>query len=110
MTASGAGLSFTLLVFHTSSGMSPFRPNHLLRFSRITSRALHVTKTQIVDERFIARPTHMASDMSKLVQQTEPEVIEPIIAQGQPNNGCTVGELQRRTVECVRGKCSRYTR
>jgi hypothetical protein len=68
-------------------------------FSRITSRALHVTKTQIIDERFIARPAHMAADMSKLMQQAEPEVIEPIIAQGEPDNGCTIGKLKRRTVE-----------
>ena len=28
-------------------------------FSRIASRALHVTKTQIIDERFIARPAQI---------------------------------------------------
>src|SRR5918992_4906589 len=68
-------------------------------FSRITSRGVHVAKTQIIDECFIFRVAHMATDMSKLVQQAEPEVIEPIIAQRQSNNGCTVGELKGRTVE-----------
>src|SRR3954469_19853371 len=46
-------------------------------FSRITSRRVHVTKTQIIDEFFIFRFAHMTAYMSKLMQKTEPEVIEP---------------------------------
>src|ERR1043166_2272657 len=68
MTANGVGLSFTLIVFHISSGISILGPFIRFSFSRITSHALHVMKTQMIDERFIARPDHMAADMSKLVK------------------------------------------
>ena len=45
------------------------------------------------------RIRHMTADMRELVQQAEPEIIQPVVTQSQPDNRGSVRKLERRAIE-----------
>jgi hypothetical protein len=53
----------------------------------IPPNAFHVTQREVIDKGFIARVRHMSADMRELVQQAEPEIIQPVVAEAETNYG-----------------------
>ena len=53
----------------------------------------------VVHEDGTPAAVQVAAHMGQLVQQAEPEIVEPVVAQGQPDDGSAVSEPERRAVE-----------
>ena len=76
-----------------------FSPFVRFVFFGVPAHAFDIAQTQVVDERLVVLAVHVTADMREFMQQTEPEIIEPVIAQRQADNRRAVSKLQRRAIE-----------
>ena len=70
-----------------------FSPLVRFLFFGVPAYAFDIAQTEIVDERLVALAVHVTPDMRQFMQQTEPEIIEPVIAQRQTDHGRAVHKL-----------------
>src|SRR5205809_1737444 len=76
-----------------------FGPFIRLNLFRIVMDTLDVSKRQIIDELSLTIDVHVTSDVRKLVEETEPKVVEAVVAQRKTYHRRSVAERESSSIK-----------
>src|SRR5882724_4720956 len=60
---------------------------------------VHRLQIQVINEDSVLAALEVPSDMRKLMQEAEPEVVDAIVPERECNDWRSIGQLERRTIQ-----------